>query len=55
MDLIGGVDRIAPGAAVTVVFGRALPPGRYVLSGNVEDASDQPNARLGEYAEFTVE
>jgi hypothetical protein len=55
MDFIGGISRIAPGATVTVLFGHALPPGRYVLFCNVEDASGQPHAQLGEYTEFTVE
>jgi hypothetical protein len=55
MDFIGGISRIAPGATVTILFGHALPPGRYVLFCNVEDAPGQPHAQLGEYTEFTVE
>jgi len=55
MDFIGGINRLEPGARVTVLFQQPLPPGRYVLFCNVEDPSGRPHARLGEYIEFTVE
>jgi hypothetical protein len=55
MDFIGGITRIQPGAEVTIVFRRPLPAAHYVLFCNVEDGSDTPHARLGEFTEFTIE